>query len=320
VSVGFDYGGDNSAMVEISERLGLVCKPAGVPWHASHCQNPFAQRLTQSRFRVHFACRDDKNRSRGGWAEVEIVNGKLVVLRTAQKPSLDLGRLGAFDDSGAMPSSLVEIQGRLLLYYTGWTLGRNVPFFFFIGIAESFDGGETFRRLSEAPVLDRNHHDPFLTGAPWVMKEQGRFRMWYISGTEWVAGKDGGGPIHYYSIKHATSDDGINWRTNDHLCLPYLENENAIARPVVEQIHGGYRMIYAARRLGETYRIYSATSRDGLSWRRDPNPVVDLASSGWDSEMVCYGSILDADDDTFLLYNGNAYGKDGFGALRMCRN
>jgi hypothetical protein len=32
------------------------------------------------------------------------------------------------------------------------------------------------------------------------------------------------------------------------------------------------------------------------------------------SEMACYGSRLDCPKGNFLLYNGNAYGKDGFGA------
>jgi hypothetical protein len=76
-------------------------------------------------------------------------------------------------------------------------------------------------------------------------------------------------------------------------------------------------MIYSARRLGETYRIYSAASDDGLSWQRDGRPMIDVASSGWDSEMVCYGSRLDSSAGNFLLYNGNAYGKDGFGAARL---
>jgi hypothetical protein len=304
-------------MPEAHERLGLVYTPTGAPWHLSHCQNPFVQRLANARYRIHFACRDDKNRSRGGWAEVEVGDGKLAVVRAARAPSLDLGRLGAFDDCGAMPGSLVEHDGRLLLYYTGWTLARAVPFFFFIGLAESHDNGETFQRLSEAPVIGRNRHDPFLTGAPWVVKEDGVFRMWYISGTEWVpASADGAGPVHYYSIKHATSGDGIAWVTNDQLCLPYLENEYAIARPVVTCTVDGYRMIYSARRLGETYRIYAATSHDGLSWRREPEPLINVAQSGWDSEMVCYGSLLDTPTGKFLLYNGNAYGKDGFGAAR----
>jgi hypothetical protein len=305
-------------MPETYERLGLIYTPTGAPWHRSHCQNPFVQELSGSRYRVHFAARDEKNRSQGAWADVEVKDGNLAVVNTAAKPSLDLGRLGAFDDCGAMPGNLVTHQGRLLMYYTGWTLARAVPFFFFIGVAESRDGGETFRRLSEAPVLGRNHHDPFLTGAPWVISENGRLRMWYISGTEWVPGTaEGEGPTHYYSIKHATSEDGMVWQTNDRLCLPYLDNEHAIARPVVTAADGGYRMIYSARRLGETYRIYSATSNDGLSWQRDSRPMLDVAPSGWDSEMVCYGSRLDCAGGNFLLYNGNAYGKDGFGAARI---
>jgi hypothetical protein len=126
----------------------------------------------------------------------------------------------------------------------------------------------------------------------------------------------GEAPTHYYSVKHATSDDGMVWQTDDRLCLPYLDNEHAIARPVVTAIDGGYRMIYSARPLGETYRIYSAISADGLSWQRNSRPMIDVAASGWDSEMVCYGSRLDCRGGNFLLYNGNAYGKDGFGAAR----
>lgn len=240
----------------------------------------------------------------------------MIVTGAAQAPSIDLGRLGAFDDCGAMPGSLVEYDGRLLLYYTGWTLARAVPFSFFIGVAESADGGKTFRRLSEAPVLGRNRYDPFLTGSPWVISEGGLLRMWYISGTEWVPGSgEGAAPVHYYSIKHATSTDGFDWQVNGRLCLPYLENEHAIARPIVIPVAGGYRMIYSARRLGETYRIYSAHSSDGLEWARDKGTMFDVASSGWDSDMVCYGSLLETGQSRFLLYNGNAYGKDGFGAV-----
>ena len=86
---------------------------------------------------------------------------------------------------------------------------------------------------------------------------------------------------------------------------------------VVTAVDGGYRMIYSARRLGETYRIYSANSVDGLLWQRDSLPLLDVAASGWDSEMVCYGSRLDTTQGNYLLYNGNAYGKDGFGAALL---
>src|SRR5438552_1638227 len=101
------------AMTEKYERLGLVCRPSGASWHRSHCQNPFVQPLSGLRYRVHFAARDEKNRSQGGWTDVEVQDQGLAVVGAAAKPSLDLGRLGAFDDCGAMPGSLVTHQGRL---------------------------------------------------------------------------------------------------------------------------------------------------------------------------------------------------------------
>ncbi|MBL6613003.1 MAG: hypothetical protein ISP45_03220 [Reyranella sp.] len=296
-------------------RNGLIHRPTGLWWHRSHCQNPFAQTLADDRWRVHFAGRDERNRSRGGWADITLRDSALTVLASAQEPSLDLGRLGTFDDAGAMPHSIVTDGDRHLLYYTGWTLTHAVPFQFFIGAALSEDGGASFRRLSEAPCLGRNHYDPLMTGAPWVLKEEGVWRMWYISGTSW-AQDDDGTPVHYYTIKHAESADGIVWKTNAHLCFPYLKNENAVARPVVSRVGGGYSMLYSARRLGETYRIFSAYSVDGVHWERDADVTLDVAPAGWDSEMTCYGSPLRAGGRTFLLYNGNNYGKDGFGAAQ----
>lgn len=300
------------------EKLGLICQPNGAPWALTHCAAPFAQQLSGSHYRIHFATRDDQNRSRGAWAEFEATDRELVFVGYSRAPSLDLGRLGAFDDTGAIPSCLLQDGDRTLLYYIGWTLARTVPFLLSIGLALSHDGGKTFRRVSEAPVLGRNKHDPFLTAAPWVIKERDVFRMWYISGTEWTLDpSQGPNPIHYYTIKHAVSSDGIEWQTNDRLCIPYRHGEHAVARPVVRRLANGYQMIYSARRLGETYRIYSARSPDGLIWERDAGTLLDVASSGWDSEMVCYGSLLDTGKAKFLLYNGNAYGKDGFGAVML---
>ena len=85
------------------ERLGLVYRPTGDTWHRSHCQNPFAQSLGPERWRVHFAGRDERNRSQGGWVDVRLDSNLLRVERAARNPSLTLGRLGAFDDCGAMP-------------------------------------------------------------------------------------------------------------------------------------------------------------------------------------------------------------------------
>src|SRR6202012_5863734 len=85
------------------ERLGLICRPAGLSWSRSHCLGPFVQPLSPSTYRIHFSTRDKQNRSCGAWAEFEATAGGLSFLRFAPKPSIGLGRLGAFDDAGALP-------------------------------------------------------------------------------------------------------------------------------------------------------------------------------------------------------------------------
>ena len=104
---------------------------------------------------------------------------------------MTIGDLGAFDDSGVTTSCVVSHQGRVLQYYTGWSLGVTVPFVLGIGCAESDDGGRTFRKVSPAPVLGRTAIDPYLTASPSVLVEGDTWRMWYVSGSDWRASADG---------------------------------------------------------------------------------------------------------------------------------
>src|SRR5207244_10206836 len=84
-------------------------------------------------------------------------------------PVVLLGSVGAFDDNGVTSSCVVEHEGRHLLYYSGWTLGVTVPFSFFAGCAASLDGGVTFEKVWNAPILPPNAVDPYLTASPWVV-------------------------------------------------------------------------------------------------------------------------------------------------------
>jgi hypothetical protein len=73
-----------------------------------------------------------------------------------------------------------------------------------------------------------------------------------------------------------------------------------------------WRMWYSFR--GQAYRIGYAESDDGRRWRRQDHLAgLDVAASGWDSEMIEYPFVFDHDGQRFMLYNGNAYGGSGFG-------
>ncbi|MNP86515.1 hypothetical protein D3C76_1868020 [compost metagenome] len=51
-----------------------------------------------------------------------------------------------------------------------------------------------------------------------------------------------------------------------------------------------------------------------LDWQRN-DALVDIAlgESGWDSEMVNYPHVFTLDDATYMLYQGNGMGREGFG-------
>lgn len=72
--------------------------------------------------------------------------------------------------------------------------------------------------------------------------------------------------------------------------------------------------IATGRGLGDTYRIGLARSSDGFDWsREDLEAGINVSASGWDSEMIEYPFIFEFEGSQYMLYNGNEYGKTGFG-------
>lgn len=299
------------------KKLGLIFAPGRADWMATHAQNPLPEALGDGVFRVHFASRDRLNRARGGYFDFEIRN-PFKTLAASGEPTLDLGELGAFDDAGVMPSSRIDVGAAKWMYYTGWSKTVDVPFAFHIGLAISGNEGVTYTRFSRAPVLGRNHHDPFITGAPCVIRENGTFRMWYIAATKWEHAEPRSKPRHYYTVKYAHSADGFVWETSDHLCIDYAKDEYAIARPVVFRQGHAYTMWFTYRGGNNTYRVGTAESTDGVSWLRHEEPLgIDVSPDGWDANMICYAHPIVHDGTLYALYNGNDYGATGIG-LAVC--
>jgi hypothetical protein len=208
-------------------------------------------------------------------------------------------------------SCMAESEDATLLYYTGWTLGVTVPFYFYAGLAIRLHGQTDFVRASPAPILERNSVDPYLTASPWVLYDNDTWRMWYVSCTRWERVEDD--VRHYYHLRYAESADGIYWQRADRIAVDFAdENEYAISRPCVVRDKDLYRMWFAAR--GDRYRLGYAESVDGIQWQRaDSRAGLDPSNSGWDSEMIAYPAIADIDRQRYMLYNGNGYGRTGIG-------
>jgi hypothetical protein len=294
-------------------RHGVVVPPAPFPWARTHAALPVAQ-LAGDALRLYLSSRDERGRSRIGRVELEAHDGGFRLGAVDPRPAIDLGPLGAYDDNGVTSSCLVERDGRLYQYFTGWTLAVTVPFAFFIGCAISDDGGETWQKASRAPVLGRSEVDPFLTASPWVLVEGGRWRMWYVSCMEWTASTEGE-PRHRYLVRYAESADGLSWEAEGRVAIDFDgPEEYAISRPCVVREGDGYRMWFSSR--GDAYRIRSARSRDGLTWTRDPGVVLPPQPGAFDASMTAYPLVVDVGVDRHLFYNGDGYGATGIGHAR----
>lgn len=292
----------------------LFCPDANHPWMQTHAAGPFAEHLEGDRFRIYFGCRDAANRTHIGALELDLARPDRILELDAQ-PVVAPGEPGLFDDSGTSMGCLVRDGDRRYLYYLGWNLGVTVPWRNTIGVAVAAKGERAFRKLSRAPLLDRCEADPFSISYPWVMNDGGRWRMWYGSNLAWGAQPQSMAHV----IKQADGRDALHWdRRGDIAIGAASPAEYAIAKPCVLKENGSYRMWYSHR--GDTYRIGYAESSDGARWtRRDSEAGIDVSPSGWDSESVQYAHVFRHRGRLHMLYNGNQYGKTGFG-LAICES
>lgn len=257
------------------------------------------------------AGRDAEGRGQIGAVRFSPLHNRLI--DCASQPILTHGELGAFDDRGVLPSCVVRSGARWIMYYTGVMLGQTVPFYFAVGAATSDDFSH-WQRVSRAPILERNAVDPLMTASPCVIFDEGRFRMWYVSCLKWEA--TNGEPRHYYHIRYAESSDGLRWEREGRVAIDFSGDEYALGRPCV--IHDGdrYRMWFPYR--GDHYRIGYAESSDGLLWeRKDQSSVLTGEPGEWEREMQCYPWIFDAGGTRYMAYNGDGYGRTGFGIARL---
>ena len=248
------------------------------------------------------------------------------VIGCSTLPVLDLGDCGDFDEHGVMAECVVRRGSELWMYYDGWSRRTSIPYEWSIGLAISRDGGATYRRYGRGPVIGPSVAEPYLFAAPFVMPSgNGQWHMWYLGGDSWKTDESG----HFYAaytLRHATSSDGIIWQRESTPCIDNVLDEECQAGPTVFSVAGLYHMLFSyrsAQRRGsgsQGYRLGHAVSSDLKVWRRD-----DAAStihgdpSSWDAEMMCYPQVLDVDGRIYLFYSGNDCGRTGFGVAVLER-
>ena len=262
-------------------------------------------------------------------AFVEMTRDLSRVIRVSDQTVLPLGGLGCFDEHGVFPMNVLAHEGVIYGYTCGWSRRVSVSVETAIGLVISRDGGLTFQRVGEGPVLSASLNEPCLVGDGFVQVISGQFHMWYIFGTGWKRFTPDMAPDRTYKIGHAVSQDGVNWIKEEarQIIADRLGPDESQALPTVIGINGRNHMFFCYRESfdfraspGRGYRIGHAASDDLKTWTRDDaNPALEGAPGDWDSEMQCYPHVFECDGTVYLLYNGNAFGRFGFGLAELER-
>ena len=298
------------------EKLGLIFNPIILKDKGlSAALMPIVELLDADKdiVRVYFCPRDEQNRSEVHYFDINIYK-PFEILNISSKALLQHGKLGTFDDNGITLGSIVNANNKKTVFYTGWNLSVNVSMLNSIGIGV-FNDDNTINRIGEGPIMTRSLLEPHSCASPFVLFENGIYKMWYAAIDKWEIENEV--PKHFYNIKYSESIDGISWERNDIIAINYQNKEEyAFGRPHVIIEDGIYKMWYAYR--GDYYKIGYAESFDGKNWiRKDDEAGITNSKYGWDSEMIEYPYIFDYKNDRFMFYNGNGYGKTGIGLAKL---
>ena len=287
-------------------------------WMNSHATAPTAYHLRDDLYRVYFSTRDKLQRNQVGFADIRFAE-RTEVLRISEEPVLRLGSLGHFDCDGIYGTSLVQTEDELRLYYAGWNAGLRGLFYSSIGVAVSRDGGDSFQRLGSSPILGRDEIDPWAVMAPFVLKvSDHHWVMWYASGIE-LSYDESNTLRSSYDVKTALSSDGLNWKKTGKTAIGLGSEDSNVARACVLSSGDGFEAWYpyVSRSINQ-YRIGFGRSADGLTFdRMDQSDEAQLLPSkdddSWDNQAVAHPFVFEHGGSRYMLYNGNDFGRTGFG-------
>lgn len=304
------------------KKKGLICSSASfdLPWFKKNTMVPVPYLKNAQCLRIFVGMCDEQNISRIGYVDVNPDNPSEII-GYSRTPVIDIGEDGSFDDNGVVTASLLQHDGKLYMYYSGYQLCVKVPYLIFTGVAVSTDGGDTFTKISKrVPILDRIEGESGTRCVPFVIHDKGEFRAWYTAdvGSGWVDGEKKKLPL--YDLKHARSSSPTVWPgTPGEVAVGFAnDDEHGIAKCTLWQEDGLYKLIYSIRSHSKMYRLGYGESKDGVSFTRMDDKVgIDVSPEGWDSEMIAFAERIAVKDKVYLFYCGNHYGRDGMGYAEL---
>lgn len=290
--------------------------------------------------RVFFSARDKENRSNIFYADF---SSNMHLIEVHDKPVLDLGPVGTFNDSGCIASQVVIKDGQEFLLYVGVNSSdKGARYRYEHGLASRPLGSdEKFTPLGN--ILTRSEKYPIGVSMPFYVEYdfdpsrdpnpnnikpeecQGRREfLYYIDFTKWeeIEGKwEPSYKIEYVELERNEKDFVFKLKHNhkgpirpdvhynDELAYP----TESCGRPWVWQDGDCLSMLYSSRS-NKYYRenpdysyeiLKSSSSNINLDWW-PYDEQCNIVERHAGDKMLCYASLIQVPGgDTFLLFNND---------------
>jgi hypothetical protein len=197
---------------------------------------------------------------------------------------IKVGEKGAWDDQTLGCFTVLDDGDKFHFYSGGAQYGKPKN----IGMATSKDGIH-WTKYEKNPL--------FPGSMPYAIKVGDTFRLYH-------PGKDDAGR---HGLQMRTSQDGFRWSK------PTRVLGGGIMDPCIVPADGKYYLYYCGggritkngKQVWE-FKAYMATSEDGISWKKEPNPALPLGPPGsWDESSHAGPCVLKLDDGFHMWYLGS---------------
>lgn len=290
-------------------------------WARSHIQVP-TPFVMENRVCIYYASRDSAGRSHLLSFSIDAADPTRIIEKE-RYPLIDLGKPGTFDEDGVMVSSAIEVNGELMLFYTGWQRSHTVPYNTSGGLLLKKKSEKRFRRYSTGPILGRSESEPFYTNTPYVYRTEDKFQMIYGSGREWTL-IDGRFEPTYF-LKKRQSIDGIFWQNPAEEFLKPISSEESTVRATRYYSGDTWKILFSSRSVRDfrggvgSYSIHEVPDSvmDPIGNSRSKVEFSNLERYPRQN-MLAYPAAFFLDGN-YILFNGSSFGKDSIFLAKEAR-
>lgn len=276
-----------------------------------YVSNPTPLIINKTIFRLFFNSRDEKNRS--SIYSIDITYPEFLPNYESIKLQMMFGNNSQYFSHGISLGQIFQVNNCKFVTVMGWKNHYSKHWEGQLGYVPINSSGN-LTALSDKPWVSLGESDSVSLSYPVIIPETGYLRIWYGTTITWDAGN--GEMLHI--LKEGKIDLEGNFRKTKSTVPYILGHAQAFSRPAVLEVNGSRLLAYSFRGSASKYRI-------GFMWLNDYSSASQLngiksfepSENSWENEMVEYPSFLTIENNIYMFYNGNEFGKTGVGVVLL---